>query len=231
MDAKNGHPAHDRFKARDGPRFAIGITVAFILHLSLFILWPEMTILVDEFATKRRTKIVGLPPETAEKLMPEIAIPMPPKPISKPAFPIVVSDIQLDPNITIPKVTFEESPIPKLPPPPTIEKDTAIVSAPKFTPYSVRPEVKNRDEIERLLKRSYKIFAELGIEGTVMLWFYIDEKGNPREWLVAKSSGYSQLDEMALRLAPRFKFRPALNLDKSVPVWIQIPIAFKIDNP
>lgn len=233
MGAKNGHPAHDRFKARDGPRTILGIFIAIIIHAFVFILWPEMTAPVEKFVPTKYSRIIKLPPVEVVRLTPEVGIPKPPKPIERPAIPVIVNDIHINPNITIPEITFEKNPIPELPPPPVmIEKDTAIAAAPRFTPYSVRPEVKNRDEISRLVKRSYEetFLPELGIEGTVVLWFYIDEKGNPLKWLVSESSGYHQLDEVALRLASRFKFRPALNYDEFVPVWIQIPITFKIEN-
>lgn len=231
MDAKNGHPAHDRFKARDGPRTSIGILIAIIIHALILIVWPVMTIPIDSFTTRREGRIIRLPPEAVE-LVPKIEIPKPPKPISRPALPVVVADLQFNTNITIPKITFEENPIPKLPPPPVaIEEDTAMASAPRFTPYTIKPEIKNRYEIQKLLELNYPAeLLELKIEGTVMLWFFIDENGNPLKWLVAKSSGHRQFDKLALRLAPQFRFRPGYNRDQKVKVWVQVPIVFRIDR-
>jgi TonB family protein len=40
------------------------------------------------------------------------------------------------------------------------------------------------------------------------------------------SSGHPQLDEAALRVAPEMRFSPAMNRDKRVQVWVEIPIAF-----
>ena len=56
--------------------------------------------------------------------------------------------------------------------------------------------------------------------------FFIDEEGIVQNTLVAETSGHASLDEAALRVANVFRFTPALNLDKVVPVWISLPIQF-----
>ena len=44
---------------------------------------------------------------------------------------------------------------------------------------------------------------------------------------VEQSSGHQALDDAALRVAPVFRFTPALNRDKAVPVWVRFPITFR----
>ena len=61
-----------------------------------------------------------------------------------------------------------------------------------------------------------------------MVWAFIDEVGLVKNTAVNASSGYAPLDEAASRAVLQFEFRPALNRDETVPVWVALPITFKI---
>ncbi|MXY30575.1 MAG: energy transducer TonB, partial [Gammaproteobacteria bacterium] len=150
----------------------------------------------------------------------------PPQAISRPATPVIAAaDISED--ITIAPTTFEDNPVEELPPPPD-EEAVDISTAPSFTPYTVRPDLINQREVERALEREYPpILRDNGIGGRVTVHFFIDEDGIVQNTLVAETSGHSSLDEAALRVANVFRFTPALNLDKVVPVWIALPIMFQ----
>jgi TonB family protein len=98
---------------------------------------------------------------------------------------------------------------------------------PTFTPYTVKPDVKNREEIQRALEREYPtLLRDAGIGGQVLVWFFIDETGKVRRALLNQTSGHEPLDEAALRVAEVIEFTPALNRDQRVPVWISLPITF-----
>lgn len=102
-----------------------------------------------------------------------------------------------------------------------------IAAQPVFTPYTVRPDYVNGPEIARALEREYPpLLRDAGIGGTVAMWFFIDEAGQVRNQRIHESSGHPALDEAALRVAPVFRFTPALNRDRAVPVWVQLPITF-----
>jgi protein TonB len=91
----------------------------------------------------------------------------------------------------------------------------------------VRPDLKNREEVQRALVREYPpLLRDAGIGGTVEIWFQIDEEGVVRRTQVKVSSGHPALDEAALVVAGVAEFTPALNRDKRVPVWISLPITF-----
>lgn len=108
----------------------------------------------------------------------------------------------------------------------------ALTSSPVFTPYTVKPDYINADEVRAALAREYPpLLRDAGIGGTAIVWFFIDEEGVVRNQLVASSSGHQALDEAALRVAPVFRFTPALNRDKAVPVWVQLPITFRNGEP
>ena len=113
---------------------------------------------------------------------------------------------------------------------PGITSDGAPVDPadePMFTPYTVAPDYTNPNEVRRALEGEYPpLLRDAGVGGTVQVWFFIDESGTVRNAVVNEGSGHVALDEAALRVAPVFKFTPALNRDKAVPVWVSLPITF-----
>ncbi len=103
----------------------------------------------------------------------------------------------------------------------------ALMSSPVFTPYTVKPDYINADEVRAALASEYPpLLRDAGIGGTAIVWFFIDAEGVVRNQLVASSSGHQALDDAALRVAAVFRFTPALNRDQAVPVWVQLPITF-----
>lgn len=106
-----------------------------------------------------------------------------------------------------------------------------LSSGPAFTPYTVAPDRINDGEIVEALVREYPpLLRDAGIGGTVVVWFFIDEQGVVRNQFVHTSSGHQALDEAALRVASVFRFTPALNRDRAVPVWVSFPITFRTEG-
>ncbi|MGQ0560564.1 MAG: energy transducer TonB [Gemmatimonadota bacterium] len=103
-----------------------------------------------------------------------------------------------------------------------------IEAAPVFTPYTVKPELKNREAVSRALVRNYPpLLRDAGIGGTVLTWLLIDETGNVVRTQVKEGSGHDALDQAALKVADIMRFTPALNRDQKVKVWIALPIVFR----
>ncbi len=208
--------ANDVFKKSFSSWFWGSMTTATVLHFAVFVLWPEMTpedvsLSMDELA--------------AIELPPEIEIPPPPEAIARPATPVIAT-AEIETDITIAPTTFESVSVEDLPPPPD-DVETDISAAPVFTPYTVAPDYTNGAEVMRALEREYPpLLRDAGIGGTTIVWFFIDEQGTVRNQRVNETSGHTALDDAALRVAPVFKFTPALNRDKAVPVWVQLPITF-----
>jgi protein TonB len=102
-----------------------------------------------------------------------------------------------------------------------------IAAAPTFTPYTVKPELRNTSQVASALQRNYPaLLRDAGIGGTTIMWFFIDENGKVLRTQVFKTSGYDALDGAASKVAEIMEFTPALNRDKKVQVWVQIPITF-----
>lgn len=100
-------------------------------------------------------------------------------------------------------------------------------AAPIFTPFTVRPELKNRAEVARALERFYPpLLRDAGVGGTAVVWFLIDEDGRVVKTQLKASSGHDGLDRAALDVGNLMRFTPALNRDQRVKVWIELPVLF-----
>ena len=109
------------------------------------------------------------------------------------------------------------------------DREADLSAAPVFTPMTVRPEIRNRNEVMQALMREYPpLLRDAGIGGQVVVWFYISETGQVLDRRVSQSSGHEQLDEAALKVADVLRFTPALNRDERVQVWIELPITFQV---
>ena len=209
---------NDRFKRSFASWFWGSMIAATVVHFAIFQFWPTLTA-EDVSFTAAELETIELPPE--------IEIPPPPEQIARPATP-VISTATVDEDITIAPTTFEENPVEDLPPPPT-EETTDISAAPVFTPMTVKPELKNTREVIAAMMRAYPpILKDAGIGGQALVWFFIDEQGRVLDKRIFRSSGHEQLDEAALEVAGVYQFTPALNRDKVVKVWLQIPITFEV---
>jgi periplasmic protein TonB len=212
--------ANDRFKAGFANWFWGGVAVAALVHFLAFALWPEMTA-ADIRSEEDSFSAVDLPPE--------IEIPPLPQAIARPATP-VISDAVIDDDITIASTTFADNPVENLPPPPSATSASGtedLARAPTFTPMTVRPELKNSAAVQAALVRNYPpLLRDAGIGGSPVVWFFIDENGRVIRTQLSKGSGYTALDEAALKISEMMQFSPAFNRDKKVPVWVEIPIVF-----
>jgi protein TonB len=104
-----------------------------------------------------------------------------------------------------------------------------ISSAPAFVPFDQPPRLRNAREVETSISRNYpSMMRSAGIDGTTIMWFYIDETGRAVKYQVFKSSGFPALDSAAAKVADVMEFFPAQVQDRKVPVWVQVPIVFRI---
>lgn len=71
-----------------------------------------------------------------------------------------------------------------------------------------------------------EIAREAGVEGTVVVRVLVDAEGTVRDRLLLQS--VLGLDEAALAAAATAVFRPALQQDKPVAVWVVLPIEFRL---
>ena len=210
--------ANERLKRSFSSWFWGSMIAATVIHFALFAFWPELTAADFSFDSTELEAI---------ELPPEIEIPPPPQQIARPATPVMAS-ADIDEDITIAPTTFEDNPVEDLPPPPE-EQVVDISAAPTFTPFTVAPDILNRVEVIRAMEREYPpLLRDAGIGGTVQVFFFIDEEGVVQQFQVNVTSGHQALDDAALAVAGVYRFSPALNRDKRVPVWVSFGITFQV---
>jgi protein TonB len=211
--------ANDRFKKSFSAWFWGSMVLATVVHFAAVSLWPELTA-QDLAMDSEEILLIELPPDPV--------IPPEPEAIERPAAP-VESSVEIDESITIPLTTFEDNPPDRLPPPPDSILSGETSGTRFFTPFTVKPGIKNRTQVQAALIREYPpLLRDAGIGGTTIVWFQIDEEGVVVQTEVKTSSGHDALDRAALEVAGIIEFTPALNRDKRVSVWIALPITFTV---
>jgi protein TonB len=69
-----------------------------------------------------------------------------------------------------------------------------------------------------------------GGEGTVLLSIYILADGRVGEVKLISSSGFTKLDDSAMREAKRWRFIPGTSDGKPMAMWKQVPVTFRLNN-
>lgn len=214
--------ANDRLKNSFNSWFWGSLLAATVAHFAMMAFWPEM-----------ETADVAIAETAIDQIefVQEFELPPPPQAISRPAIPVISTNINISDDITIGEVTFSENPVSELPPPPT-GTGVATSNEPAFVPTEVRPQLRNGGAIGQQIERRYPtMLKDAGIGGTTTLWIFIGEQGEVVETRIFESSGYDQLDQVAEQvIRETAQFSPAMNRDQRVPVWIQLPVTFRVDS-
>jgi periplasmic protein TonB len=149
-----------------------------------------------------------------------------PPPPARPSVPIPTEDEDVPEDLTIDEteIDFNEEP-PPAPPPPKEAEET-----PFFVPYDSRPEIiGGMAEVKKYLKYP-EIARRAGVAGTVFVQVLVDIQGNVIDTKVIKSLGNNGCDEAAIIALKKVKWKPALQRDKPVQVWIGIPVVFQLKD-
>lgn len=215
--ALHGPSANDRLKANFSALFWEALVLATLLHFGLLRFFPLMPAR-DITLSATEVRAIDIPPE--------VEVPPPPEQLARPAVP-VVSTVALDEELTIAPTTFEYNPVEQLPPP-SPRQAADLAAGPVFTPFTVAPALRNREEVGRALERHFPAaLRQAGISGRTLVWFFIDVHGRVVKAQVKQSSGYDAFDEAALTVADLMIFSPAQDRDRYVPVWVALPIDFR----
>ncbi|MFQ5865204.1 MAG: energy transducer TonB [bacterium] len=146
-----------------------------------------------------------------------------PPPPPKPSIPIPTESEDVPEDLTIESTALDLSDIPPPPPPPDDDFGTSI-----FVPYDEPPHpIGGFSAIQRALKYP-EIARKAGIEGKVIVQVLVSEKGEVIRTKVIKTLGHSGCDEAAVRAIRSVKWKPALQRDKPVKVWVAIPVIFRL---
>jgi periplasmic protein TonB len=253
MSRKSGNgaaPAPELFSTlvasrppREGRAGAFASATSVVVHAGVIALLFWATMSVGEALEPREVIIDLVPVELPKPVPPAPALPdaAPPMdapstdgPLGRPALPTIT---EIPVEIPAPSLgstidyrsMLDDGPIGD----PNGSADSTVTSddvgaGPIFTPMTVRPTIRNMDEVARALQRFYPpLLRDAGIGGTVVVWILIDEQGNVERTQVQRSSGQAALDDAALRVGEVIDFSPAMNRDRPARVWVQWPIAFR----
>lgn len=144
----------------------------------------------------------------------------PPAP-SRPAIPIESEDEDISEDETIETTEID---LTELPPPPEAPQDDE--SATIFIAYDEPPQpIGGFLAIQKNLVYP-EIARKAGVEGTVFIKVLVDAKGNVVGTDVIKSLGNNGCDEAAIKAIKSVKWKPAMQRDKPVKVWVSIPVRF-----
>jgi len=203
--------ANFRFKQKYGKYFLIAVIISLVSHIAIILATPAIStdIQVHDDVTMES---IELPPE--------VMIPPPPKALAKPSIPIEATE-EIEEDITIEETT---------PPPPDLIPEV--------------PQVEEKDEGEEFLlvaevmpkikfmppkPKMPSYIARARVSVVTKIEFFVTKTGDvdPNRTKIVVSSGYPELDEIAVEWAKKMKFHPALNRGEPVPVRMAIPIQWK----
>ena len=147
-----------------------------------------------------------------------------PPPPSRPAIPIESESEDIPDDVTIEETDIDFDELPPPPAPPPDEDDDANV----FVPYDEEPKpIGGFDAIHKNLVYP-EIARKAGIEGTVIVYARISKDGNVIATRIIKPLGNSGCNEAAISAIKKVKWKPAMQRDKPVTVWVSVPVRFKL---
>jgi protein TonB len=140
---------------------------------------------------------------------------------TRPSIPVESEDEDLAEDITIDETGLEDFEW-EAPPPPN---NGPVI---KFIPYEVAPvPIGGFAAILRNLEYP-EIAREAGLEGRVVVQAFVNEEGAVTETIIVSGIAGTGMNEAAARAIKRTRFKPALQRDNPVGVWIAIPIRFAL---
>ena len=153
------------------------------------------------------------PPKRAESAdRPATQTPAPPSPAASIPSTNLQSNTKAVPNANVPAV--EPSPTG------TARVSNNPIAPPQFgVAYLKNP------------KPIYPAFAKrTGMQGTVILKVLVSREGTALKVGIAQSSGHDILDESAIDAIKQWRFVPARAGDSPVEEWVQVPVAFRLNQ-
>lgn len=200
------------FERQRGSGRALGFGFVVLLHVGL--IWALAAGLGTKVVEAARGPIVAKIIDTPPEVKPDEAPPPPPPALDTPPPPFVPP-----PEITI-----------NLPPPPASHAIQAVqskIAAPAAPMLPPRPDPTHPNGKPPYPPSS----ARMGEEGTVLLNVYVKTDGTVQEARILKSSGFSKLDQSAVKYAVRtYRYIPAMNGKTPVAAWFRVSVTFRMDD-
>jgi protein TonB len=200
----------------------LALIVSLTMHISLFLARPEIQ------ATQKEVKSEPLQIEVEDIPVTE-QVKLPPAPI-RPSVPVPTESEAVPEDITIETTELDWN-LTTLPPPPPPSEGDDIEEEYVFVPYDEPPFPIGGYAAMQANLRYPDLARKAGIEARVIVGVLVDEKGNSIKTQVLKSSGSPlRFDEAACDALLTVKWKPAVQRDRPVKVWVSVPVVFKLTN-
>ena len=142
-----------------------------------------------------------------------------PPPPARPSVPVESESEDIADDVTLDEFNLDEFDAWDAPPPPPEGPRV------KFIPYDDPPV-----PLRPIRPKYPEIAQEAGIEGTVVVQVFVDDKGRVKETNILKGIPNTGLDEAAADAIRNVRFRPAKQRERAVGVWISIPVNFRLKS-
>jgi len=142
-----------------------------------------------------------------------------PPPPARPSVPVESESEDIADDVTLEEFSLDEFDAWDAPPPPPEGPRV------KFIPYDDPPV-----PLRPIRPKYPEIAQEAGIEGTVVVQVFVDERGRVKETVILKGIPNTGLDEAATQAIRLVRFKPARQRERAVGVWISIPVNFRLKS-
>jgi protein TonB len=180
-----------------------------ILLILTFLIYPRYLGLLEFEDFELQEIIIENIPQTQQ-------IERPPPP-ARPSVPVESEDEDIADDLTIEETDLDSFEAWDAPPPPPEGPRV------KFIPYDDPPQ-----PLSSIRPVYPEIAQEAGIEGTVVVQVFVDNRGRVQDTLILKGIPNTGLDEAAVAAIKKTRFRPARQRERAVGVWISIPVNFRL---
>ena len=204
-----------KYKAVYSRTFEVALSIALFLMIMLFQGWKNHSDVKKEQKVEVPILVADIPQTVQDK--------RPPAP-ARPAIPMESEEENIPEDLTIESTDIDLSELPPPPPPPEEKEEEVEI----FIAYDEAPEpIGGFMAIQRNLVYP-EIARKANVEGRVIVQVLIDKNGTVREVQVLKSMGLDECDQAAIQAIQAVQWKPAKQRDKTVAVWVTIPISFKL---
>lgn len=169
--------------------------------------------------TIETVSITMLAPENPQAVQPEPPTPAPPQETKvKPVVQQTPEPVRSTAPSTMPVV--EATPAPSPPVQTTQATPSPTVTEPRFDAAYLNNPAPVYPNMSRRLRET----------GMVQLRVRVDSTGLPTDVVLAKSCGYSRLDDAALAAVRRWKFQPAMRDGTAIEATVVVPVEFSLEK-
>jgi len=195
--------------------FELSMVIALFIMLVTFQILRAISMETEEAETPEiQIEVADIPPTEQIKK---------PPPPPKPSIPIPTESEDVPEDFTIEQTDLDLSDIPAPPPPPEDDGEVNI-----FVAYDEPPRpVGGFAAIQKALEYP-EIARKAGVEGKVFVQVLVSEKGRVVDTRIVKSLGHAGCDQAAIDAIRSVEWKPALQRDKPVKVWVSIPVIFRL---